>query len=222
MSDIAEIAEHEPDTGGWRDFAEPTVPPLLLSAVETFVEEGYHGTTMRTLAARAGLSVPGLYHHYNSKQSIMVEIMERAMDDLRWRSLSALAEAGDSVEEQLRLHIECLVMFHANRGQLAFLAASEIRSLQPETRARHIAARDRQQRILQAIVDQGVEDGLFSVISARETCRALVTMCTGVAQWFHRHGPLTAEDIAAQYVVIALRALGQLLDDPSMVFDAPI
>lgn len=75
--------ESQPASDGrdWRDFAQPTVAPLLQSAVETFVDDGFHGATMRTLAARAGLSVPGLYHHYVSKQAIIVEIMERAMSD---------------------------------------------------------------------------------------------------------------------------------------------
>jgi AcrR family transcriptional regulator len=192
----------------WRSYRAPSVPPLLQSAVETFVKEGYHGSSMRTLASRVGLSVPGIYHHYDSKQAILVAIMRFAMRELHDRSMAALAEAGDAVEEKARLHIECLVLFHANRRDLAFIAESEIRSLETEARRNHIAARDRQQRILEEIVEEGVQRGRFSVASVRETTRALITMCTGVAKWFKNSGPLTAEEIAAQYVVIAFRALG--------------
>ncbi len=43
---------------------------VLLAALECFVERGYHGTTIRQIANRAGVSVPGLYHHYASKLAL--------------------------------------------------------------------------------------------------------------------------------------------------------
>lgn len=193
----------------WRNYEEPTLPPLLQSALECFVEHGYHGTTIRVLAARVGLSVPGLYHYYPTKHAIMVAIMQRAMKDLFARSQDALAEAGDSIEEQLRLHVECLVLFHAHRSALAFIASSEIRSLEGEARRAHIAARDRQQRVLDEIVTRGVAERLFSTEYPRETSRAIVTMCTGVSQWYKQEGELTPEELAARYVVIALSTLGR-------------
>jgi AcrR family transcriptional regulator len=197
------------DLVDWRDFSAVSLPPLLQSAVESFVQHGYHGTTMRVLASHIGLSVPGLYHHYDSKQAMLIAIMKYAMDDLFSRSSAALAEAGGSVLEQFRLHVECLVLFHAHRGALAFLAASEIRALQPDARSEHIAARDRQQQMLADIVELGVEQGLFAAEYSKDTSRAIITMCTGIAQWYSRKGPLSPEELADRYVVIAQRSIGQ-------------
>ena len=193
----------------WRDFSEPTVAPLLQTALTEFVKQGYHGTSIRALALGAGMSVAGLYHHYPSKQDILVQIMELAMEDLFHRSTGALAEAGDSIEDQFRLHIECLVLFHAYRSDLAFVAANEIRALAPEARLRHIEARDRQQAILWAIVTAGVEEGLFDAQFPRESTRAIVTMCTGVAQWYRFGGSLTPEQLADRYVTIAASTVGE-------------
>ena len=195
----------------WDDYAQPTVSPILQAALECFVEHGYHGTTIRNLASAAGLSVAGLYHHFTSKQSIIVALMQIAMDDLYWRSVTALEQAGNSIEAKLALHVECLVLFHAHRGDLAFLAANEIRGLEPLARSRHIAARDRQQRILDSIVEEGVAAGAFKAESPRDTSRAIVTMCTGVAQWYRLDGSLTPNELAGRYVVISRQALGQLI-----------
>lgn len=196
-------------TGAWARYEGPALPPILHAALGCFVENGYHGTTTRNLAAAAGLSVPGLYHHYVSKQVILVEIMARAMGDLHARSVAALAEAGDAIEERLRLHIECLVLFHAHRADLAFVAASEIRSLEPPARTTHIARRDRQQRILDGIVEDGAAAGLFRVEEPRGASRAIVTMCTGVAQWYRVGGGLSPTELADRYVLLSRRALGQ-------------
>jgi len=193
----------------WREYGRDDLGPILGAALRLFVERGYHGTTIRELAAAAGLSVPGLYHHYESKQAILVALMRRAMADLYERSVAALAESGPDVVARLRGQIECLVLFHAHRGDLAFVAANEIRGLKAEARAHHIGARDRQQRLLDEIVEAGVSSGAFAAESARDAARALVTMCTGVAQWYRLDGPLSPDELAERYVVLVLRALGR-------------
>lgn len=192
----------------WRAYPEQELPPVLAAALACFVEHGYHGTSIRQVAARAGLSVPGIYHHYSSKHALLEAIAQRAMTDLFRRSEAALAEAGSGVEERFSLLIECLVLFHAHRSEHAFIAASEIRSLRDDARAAHIAARDRQQRLLTEVVDDGVAAGVFGVPFPADAARAVITMCTGVAQWYRSGGALSPEDLATRYVVIARAAMG--------------
>lgn len=201
---------HELTAGRWRDFSAPSLPPMLQAALDCFVEHGYHGTTIRVVAARAGLSVPGLYHHYPSKQALLVGIVEFAMNDLLSRSEAALADAGPSVEERFRLVVECLLLFHAYRSELAFIAASEIRSLEGSSRPRHIAQRDRQQRIVDEIVEAGAAEGVFATPHPIDASRAVVTMCTGVSQWYRHGGPLAPEEVAVRYGIIGRMAVGQV------------
>jgi AcrR family transcriptional regulator len=193
---------------GWRDFGSDPLPPILEGALECFVEHGYHGTTIREVAAATGLSVPGLYHHHHSKQSLLVGICERAMVDLWERSEAALVEAGDDVLRRLDLLVECLVLFHAHRRSLAFIAATEIRSLDPGARAAHIAARDRQQRLMDDVLAAGVATGAFTTPYPRQTSRAIVTMCTGVSQWFRADGALSPAALAEQYRALARMTAG--------------
>lgn len=193
----------------WRDFSVDSMSPLLRSAVQTFEAQGYHGTSTRVLAAAAGLSLPGLYYHFASKHAIIVAIMDRAMDDLWQRSMAAHAEAGDDVELQLRLHIECLTLFHAHRKELAFLASTELRSLDPDAQERHIALRDRQEHLLIDIIETGVGQAVFDVKSPARLARALITMCTGVSQWFRIDGPLPPSSIAGDYIQYAQRLVGR-------------
>lgn len=172
------------------------------------MEQGYHGTTIRQIAASAGLSVPGLYHHYPSKQALLVAIVQEAMRDLWARSVAALEEAGDDLARRLDLLVECLVLFHANRRELAFLASSEIRSLESAARDAHIAARDRQQRLMDDIIQKGVDTSAFSAPYPREVSRAVVTMCTGVSQWYRPDGKLTPHEMTIRYQTMTRMAVG--------------
>lgn len=192
----------------WRFYPPSPLPSILEAALDCFVEQGYHGTSIRVIAERAGLSVPGLYHHFASKQALLVAIVSYAMADLWDRSVAALEEAGNDVRHRLDLLVECLVLFHAHRRDLAFIAASEIRSLADQARVDYIAARDRQQRLMDDVVEEGVTSGRFATPLAREASRAVITMCTGVAHWYRQGGPLPPDELARGYCTIARMAVG--------------
>lgn len=192
----------------WRDYSRDSLPPLLASALSCFEEQGYHGTTIRQIAARTGLSVPGLYHHYPSKHTLLVALMSHAMSDLWTRSEGAVVEAGPSLSRQFNLLVECLVLFHARQRGLAFIASSELRSLEPAARTEQVAARDRQHQLMDSIVQRGVETAVFTTPYPREASTAVITMCTGISQWFDFEGPLTAEQLAKRYREIAATMIG--------------
>ena len=56
---------------------------LLESALELFAERGYAGTSVKTIAGRAGVSQGLLYVHFESKQALLVALFERGMQDVQ-------------------------------------------------------------------------------------------------------------------------------------------
>ncbi|MCO7221480.1 TetR family transcriptional regulator [Klenkia sp. PcliD-1-E] len=200
--------------GDWRSYGPLRLDPALTAALAGFVEVGYHGSTIRTIAARAGLSVSGLYHYYESKYDMLVALLDRTMADLDARVRAARAEGADPVQ-RVALLVECLALFHSHRRATAFLGASEMRSLAPADYQRVAAIRRTQQRAVDEEVAAAVAIGQLSVADPRAGARAVVTLCTAIPQWFRPDGPLSPEDLAEQYVEYALRLLGRppLRDD---------
>jgi len=192
----------------WRDFDRETFPPILRKALTCFAEQGYDGTPIRTIAAAVGLSVPGLYHHYASKQELLAAVMEHAISDLLDRTRAAVAEAGDDPLRRFDAVVESLVLFHAYRRDEAFVAVSELRALEPAHRDRLIGLRDAQEALLYDAVAGCVARGDFPAASAREAGRAVITMCTAVANWYHLGGRIPPEQLAATYVTLARRTMG--------------
>lgn len=190
-------------TQQWRSFSALALDPPLAAALEAFLEFGYHGATMRDIARRAGLSVPGVYHYYASKQDMLVAILDVTMSDLHARTSAARGEGRDPVE-RFALLVECLALYHTHRRELGFVGASEMRSLLPQERERVASARRAQQRMVDEEVESACREGSFGVLQPHEASRAVVTMCTALPQWFESTGPATAEQVAAQYVDFAL------------------
>lgn len=49
---------------------------ILQTAIEVFAEYGYHGSSLREIAARVGLSETGLTHHFGGKRALLSAVIE--------------------------------------------------------------------------------------------------------------------------------------------------
>ncbi len=194
--------------GEWRSFGEPQLSVPLAAALSAFADHGYHGTTIRRIAERSNLSVPGLYHHYPSKQALLVGLVTTAMDELLEHTNQADAEAGDDPNQRFDNVVECLLRFHMHRRDQAFVASTEIRSMDTEVRESHIALRDRQQRMLDEIVEHGVGDGVFHTPFPLDASRAVTTMCIAVATWFSPNGEFSPDGVVERYLTLARSTVG--------------
>lgn len=192
----------------WRFYPPLPFSPVLNAALTEFVRIGYHGTTVRAIAQRAGLSVAGLYHHYASKQDMLWMILEHTMKELLRRSRLACAEGSDPVE-RFALLVEHLALFHTHWHELGFVGASEMRSLAPVNRREIAEMRTEQQNFVDHEVDAAIALGLFENPRPRDASRAVVTMCTALPQWFRLDGPHSPEQIAGNYVEFALDIMGR-------------
>ncbi|MCW2748276.1 MAG: transcriptional regulator, TetR family, partial [Nocardioidaceae bacterium] len=180
---------------------------VLAGAIAAFVETGYHGATMRAIAERAGMSVPGVYHHYTSKHDLLVRIFDMTMDELDWRVDAARAE-GDQPLQRLALIVEALALFHTLRSDLAFIGSSEMRSLEQPDRDRIAARRSALQHAIDVEIDAALRNGTATTPMAREAGRAIATMCTSLPQWFRPGGATTPESMAVECARLAVRMVG--------------
>jgi AcrR family transcriptional regulator len=182
-------------------------PAILKHALAAIEEHGYHGTTVRDIARRVGVTVPTLYYHFENKQAILVELLMSSMELLLARCRVALAETGKNPADRYAALITTIVEFMAQGGSHGLLD-SEIRSLEPANRTKYIALRDELETQLHRIIADGVAQGTFTTPYPVETGRAVLTMCHSIPRWFNPGGPLTPQQLAERYVTIALNAVG--------------
>ncbi|MGX1542050.1 TetR/AcrR family transcriptional regulator [Streptomyces adustus] len=199
--DPAPPAEH------WRSYGPLDLHPILVQAMEAFNEHGYHGTSVRDIAGRVGVTVPALYYHYENKQALLATLLETSIKDVLDRCRAAAGEAGDDPLARFCGMVESIVLYMTHRRQLAFLD-TEIRSLEPQNRARYVALRDYLEHMLLDTVEAGRAQGVFTTPIPADAVRSVLVMCQGVANWFRADGPLTAEEVAERHVLLSLGTVG--------------
>jgi AcrR family transcriptional regulator len=184
------------------------------AAIELFSARGYHGTPIRALARIVRVEAASLYYHFPSKQKILTDIFARVMDDLL-SGLERAVQIGGTPEERLRTVVRFHVLFHVERQAEAIISRSELRSLTASNLRRIIAKRDRYEAMLRTLLSEGVDSGAFEVRDVPVTATAILTMCSGVSDWFSSHGRLSADAVADAYADMVQQMVGRIRSQQS-------
>ena len=108
---------------------ERTSQAIVDAAYHLFVEQGFHGTSMRQIARRAGITVGGIYNHFEGKEQIFEQVL---LQKHPYRRVLAILEAtpAANVEEFARSAANAITAELGSRPEflnLAFIELSEFR-----------------------------------------------------------------------------------------------
>ncbi|UYP19157.1 TetR/AcrR family transcriptional regulator [Rhodococcus sp. Z13] len=206
-SDNADTLTHGEAIPDWRVLEPMDLSPILSAALDAFYETGFHGTSVREIARRVGVTVPALYYHHENKEGLLIALLELSTSDVLSRAHAADEDAGGDIVQRLSNVIEAIVLRMTMRARLAALEG-EARYLSPENRQRYREVRKGVERLVRQIVEEGTEAGVFDVEDPAETTRALLGMCQSIPRWYHAQGTLGPEAVAKKYVNIALKMVG--------------
>lgn len=178
-----------------------------MHALDAFYENGFHGTSVREIAQRVGVTIPALYYHHGSKEGILLALLEYSTSDVLARAHSAKADGRDDPAQQLSNVIEAIVLRMTTRSRLAALEG-EVRYLSPENLLRYRVVRKGIEELVLGIIEDGNERGIFYTADPAESARAVLAMCQSIPRWYHAEGNMAPEVVAAKYSEIALTAVG--------------
>jgi TetR/AcrR family transcriptional regulator, cholesterol catabolism regulator len=183
-----------------RDTVVDSRQEILRTAARLFQQRGYDATSMNDVASALKLSKGGLYHHFQSKDEILFEIMNHAMDITEERVLAAARKVSDPEERLrtlIRLHIEVVL---SPRDREITVMLHENHPLPPALRKRiNTRKKDYVHFVENLIGDVQRARQAKSNVSARAAAFALLGMINWIYQWYKPEGDLQAHTLAPQF-----------------------
>lgn len=178
---------------------------LLGLAGELFAERGLRSTTVRDIADSAGILSGSLYHHFDSKESMVDELLRGFLDELftRYREI---VDSGLSAADTLRqLVIASFESIDARHTAVA-IYQNEARQLAGQDRFAYIGERNREFRQLwESVLRRGVDDGEFRPdLDIDLVYRFLRDTVWVAVRWYRPGGAKSVDDIADQYLSVVL------------------
>jgi AcrR family transcriptional regulator len=159
---------------------------VLRIAIDLFNRQGYDGTSMGDLAAELGVTKSAIYHHVPSKEHLLSEALDEALEGLESAITVAEEMVGASAYERLRSvvrqSVEVLVAHQPAVTLLLRVRGNSEVEVKALSRRRRIDAR------LAALVQAAVDEGsLRADLPPDLVSRLLFGMVNSLVEW-HRPG----------------------------------
>jgi AcrR family transcriptional regulator len=185
---------------------------ILRTAARLFQQRGYDATSMSDVAAALKFSKGGLYHHFQSKDEILYEIMVHAMEITQDRVLNpvrGIADPEERLRALIRLHIEIVL---SPRDREITVMLHENHPLPPALRKR-INARKKEyihfiENLMAEVQNAQIQNTHFQnkaqhqtkgKVSPRAAAFALLGMINWIYQWHKPEGDLQTENLIPQF-----------------------
>ncbi len=183
---------------------------LLRIAADLFASKGFRNTTVRDIADAAGILSGSLYHHFDSKESMVDELMRTFQAELFAAYDEILASSDDArtkLERAVRLSFDTI----ERRGAEVAIFQNEAATLGTSERFGYLAERNRQSRdVWVTLLTEGVESGaLRPDLDITLTYRFIRDTVWVAVRWYRPGGPHTATQVADQYLTILLDGIAK-------------
>jgi AcrR family transcriptional regulator len=185
---------------------------ILRTAARLFQQRGYDATSMNDVAASLKLSKGGLYHHFQSKDEILFEIMNHAMEITQERVLApvrSIADPEERLRALIRRHMEVVL---SPRDREITVMLHENHPLPPALRKRINQRKKEYIHFVEGLiaeVQSKVQSKVQSnaqhtrqtkcAVSPRAAAFALLGMINWIYQWYKPEGELQSANLIPQF-----------------------
>ncbi|MER6826818.1 TetR/AcrR family transcriptional regulator [Streptosporangium sp. NPDC000563] len=183
---------------------------LVKLAAELFARKGFQATTVREIAEEAGILSGSLYHHFDSKETIVDEVLTTFLDDLVGRYRAALDRDGDPrtiLSEMVRIGFGTL---EPHRAAITVMQNdwSYLRSLPGDRFDYLVRAEEEVERMWVGQIKLGQAAGLLRAdVDPKLTYRMIRDTIWVTVRWFRPGGRLNTAGLAEHYITILFDGL---------------
>ncbi len=179
---------------------------LLHLAADLFASRGVRATTVRDIADAAGILSGSLYHHFDSKESMVDEILRGFLDDLFDRYRKIVAAGSIPARRSKRSSPR-----PTNRSTDRTLRSRSTRtrpSISTATGSLHRRTQHRIPHTVVGVLERGISEGSFRPdVDVDVVFRFLRDTVWVAVRWYRPGGALSVEQVAQQYLSIVLDGL---------------
>ncbi|GIH24329.1 putative transcriptional regulator TetR family protein [Acrocarpospora phusangensis] len=179
-------------------------------AAELFARKGFQATTVREIAEEAGILSGSLYHHFDSKESIVDEVLRTFLEDLVSRYRAALHSDADPravLSEMVRIgfatlepHRAAITVMQNDWNYLRTLPGGRFDYL--------VKAEDEVERMWVEQIKRGQAVGQFrGDVDPKLTYRMIRDTIWVAVRWFRTGGRLNPAGLAEHYVTVLFDGL---------------
>jgi AcrR family transcriptional regulator len=174
---------------------------ILAEATRLFSRAGYEATSLQEVAAAVGITKAAVYHYFPTKQvmyeTIVVDLLNR-LESHVVANLTAPASPRDRLKALMLAHAD---FFEANYEAFVTLLHG-VSGLSRKITEHETQVRDRYEKMVRGILNDGARTGDLHVADVRATSIAILAMLNWMSRWYKPKGSRRARDFAEDFFVL--------------------
>ena len=179
---------------------------MMRTAAQLFRDRGFDATSVSDIARSLGLTKAGLYHHFESKEALLFEIMMFGLDKVRDDVLVHVKSIRDPEERLRQLIVRHARITTRGKGAVAHLG-DEIRALPPPARKEVEQRMRKYLDLLRETLEELHHAGRLRPVDRTVAAFSIIGMILWLPRWFRQDGRLTQEQVAENLASLAMGGL---------------
>jgi AcrR family transcriptional regulator len=181
---------------------------IVAIAAEMFAAKGYANTTVREIADAAGILSGSLYHHFDSKESMIEALLRDFLDRIEVQYRNILTREDDPVGALRALVHAAFGALATDRAAVAVMLNEYNLLVQyPRFAFLHEAVEATERRWVR-VLEAGMRAGVFgNEVPAPAVYRFMRDAIWVSVRWYRPGGPQRPDDVAEQYLTVLLGGL---------------
>jgi AcrR family transcriptional regulator len=170
---------------------------IINASVDEFLENGYDGTSMESIARRAGISKGGLYHHFSSKDEILLKANQKLNEPVY--TIMQQASQHPSASKGLSLYIKNYLEYWLDhKREMVFYTLSYVKLLDnPSLWEMYERYTENTIVFFQDLYQRGIDSGEFVPHSAYDSAITLMAAVDGIVMYLMMDTNLELEKIVS-------------------------
>ena len=180
---------------------------ILQAAVALFYQRGYVATTLDDVAAALGVTKPFIYTYFRGKTELLAALCTPTIELSLQAVAAASAEPGRPAVRLHRAMVDFAKVVLGRQANIAIFFREE-KHLEPAALAEITALRKRFDRVLSALLAEGVAAGEFAIEDVSLAALAIGGMVSWAYTWHRPSGRLPLDTLCERLAVLALHMAG--------------
>ena len=180
---------------------------ILESAARVICARGYDGASMQEIAEACGMTKAGLYHHIETKEKLLLAIMNYGMDLFEDQVIAKVIDIADPVERLKACMAKNIKLVTSGSSKEVTIILHEHNTLTGHA-GREINARKKKYvRFLESAIAEAIRRGQIRRVDSTLAAFAFLGSVLWTYKWFRHDGVLSEEQVAGGMVDLFFRGL---------------
>lgn len=179
---------------------------ILLASRDLFFEKGLSASSMRDIANAVGLAQSSLYNHFETKDALVMAVMERSFEVVDSAIRDAF-RAPPSIE-LLRAVLTEHALQHVHGIKETSVFEAEGRHMPAAVRDRVVELRGIYERRFHELAAKLAQCGCLDHDETRTKMRLILSAGGDIGRWYRIGGRLSEHEVADIFAEMSLSALG--------------